>query len=182
MDRWFSMMGAWPLLGSMAGAFVPILVVIYVVARWRGYREGASDPQLGPKLAFSVFRWLGLQLLLAGAAIAGYGLLGAGDDRGTALRVAAAVLVPALLVAGANEVAYRRTNHREQPMVGRMFAGVSLVQTGLIATLALVVACQVSFAREVDGDAARTAWSVAVVYGVAWLAQARALAASQPPR
>src|SRR5438552_2061302 len=110
MDHYLTFAGLLPLVGGMGGAVVPTLVTIYVVARWRGYRDGVSDPQLGRKLAAAVFCWLGLQLLLAGLAVLGYALFGAGDDRGSAIRVGAALILPALVVGGANLAALQRTN------------------------------------------------------------------------
>jgi hypothetical protein len=175
MERMLTMMG-WPLLGSMAGGLVPVLLTLYVVARWRATQDGVTDPQLGLKLAYAMFRWVGLQLFLAGLSIGCYAVFAGGNDEGTALRVAAAVIFPALLVGGFNELAYRSTNHRERPTVGRMLAGLSLIQTGIVATIALVIACQLSFTKDPDSEAVGTAWSVASVYGIAWIAQGFALA------
>jgi hypothetical protein len=165
-----------PLIGSMVGGFVPVVLTLYVVARWRTSQEGAVDPQLGLKLAFGLFRWIGLQLLLAGFSIGGYALFAGGNDKQTSLRIALATVVPGLLVGAANELAYRRTNHVERPTVGRMLNGMGLVQTGIVATVALVVACQLTFLKEPDADAMGTAWSVATVYGIAWIVQSFAAA------
>jgi len=175
MDHLFTFAGVLPFMGGFGGAVVPTLVTIYVVARWRGYREGIDDPQLGRKLAAAVFCWLALQLLLAGLSVLGYAVVGGADDREPAMRIAAALVLPALLVGGLNLAALRRTNHVERPLVVRMVAGLSLIQTGIVATLALVLACVLSLLKEPDASAAGTAWSVAAVYGVAWAAQGRSL-------
>jgi hypothetical protein len=180
VERTLTMMG-WPLIGSLAGGLVPVLLTLYVVARWRSAtQDGGPDGQLGLKLAFALFRWIGLQLVLAGLSIGCYAGFAGGSDKETGLRIAAAVILPGLLIGGANEVAYRRTNHRERPIVGRMMAGVSLIQTGVVATIALVIACQLSLLRDPDAEAVGTAWSVAAVYGIAWLAQGWAVARPRP--
>src|SRR5262249_39135728 len=119
MDHLFTFAGVLPFMGGLGGAVVPSLVTIYIVARWRGYREGVDDPQLGRKLAAAVFCWLALQLLLAGLSVLGYALVGGVDDRELAVRIAAALILPALLVGGLNLAALRRTNHAERPVVGR---------------------------------------------------------------
>ena len=176
---------------SLLSALLPLLlfapVVVYVVARWRTYREGPGpDPQLGWKTAIAFFKLLALQLALAGLYCLVDGVLrGEERGRGELLRLAVGLLVPAALVYGAHHAAGQRTNALEQPIAPRLFAGVGLMLTGLVAFGALVAGCVLLFQKHVGEGDLRQAWSLAVVYGVAWATQgvafARGLPGAPPP-
>ena len=149
-------------------------MVVYVVARWRAYREGASaDPQLGLKTAVAMFLTLAFQALLVGGFVLAWAVFTdqGSDGRSDLMRQAFALLVPAGLVFAAHFVLLQRTNALSLPLVPRMFAGVSLIVTGLIGFIALLMLFQVLFKRGDAGEEGRTALAAALVYTSAWVVQ-----------
>jgi len=163
----FAMMFLMPYI--MAFSLLPI--VIYIVARWRQARDGHHDPQLGLKVALAFFRLLAFQVCLAGLWAMVYAVV-AKSDSGEIFRVAGGLLLPGLMVLGAHHVAMQRTNDAVLPMPARMFAGLNLIQTGIIGFLALVAAFVVTLQKDAPGDALRFVWSLVAVYTVAWAALA----------
>lgn len=164
----------WTVQGVI-GPFVSLVtmlpVVIYVVARWRGYREGAPhDPHLGIKVALSFFRIIAYQVALAGLFLLVYGMLTdlKDDAQEAIMRTAAGLLVPGLLIYVSHWVALSKTNHEALPGVTRMFAGLSLVQTGIVGFIALIMACVIFFQEGDAGEPGRVAWAMVMVYVVAW--------------
>jgi hypothetical protein len=152
--------------------FLPALV--YIVARWRTYREAApADAQLGLKTALSFFSTLSFQTALLGGFLFLYGLFTKGGEsmRGDLMRTAFGVLVPSLLVYGAHFVAMQRTNAVELPLVGRMFSGVSLMQTGFVGFIALILGFVTLFSKGESGDMGRMVLAMVLVYTVAWAVQ-----------
>jgi hypothetical protein len=155
-----------------AGLWVGMLV--YVVARWRTYREAqAADPQLGLKTVLSLFQVVAFQLALYGAFTFFWALFTSegSEGRGALLREAFALLVPAGLVYGAHFVALQRTNAAALPLVPRMFAGVSLVVTGLIGFAALVALFKGLFAKGEAGEPLRRSLAAVLVYPITWAFQ-----------
>jgi uncharacterized membrane protein len=148
-------------------------MIVYIVARWRTYREaGAPDPQLGLKTALAMFLTLAYQALLLGGFLLLSSLFTKYDEsRGEGVRVAFGVLVPAGLVFAAHWVALARTNAAELPLVPRLFAGVSLVITGIAGFVALIALFTTLFGRGEGGELLRKALAGALVYSVAWVVQ-----------
>jgi hypothetical protein len=149
-------------------------VIVYVIARWRSYRENvAPDPQLGLKTAISMFLTVAYQALLMGGALLLWALFtkSGSDGRGDLLRKAFGVLVPSALVFAAHFVALARTNAVQLPLVPRLFAGVSLIVTGLIGFVALLMLFGQLFARGEAGEELRIALAAVLVYASAWVAQ-----------
>jgi hypothetical protein len=148
-------------------------MVVYIVARWRTYREaGAPDPQLGLKTAIAMFLTLSYQALLLGGFLLFSSLFTKYDDgRGEGVRLAFGVLVPAGLVFGAHWVALARTNAAELPLVPRLFAGVSLVITGIAGFVALIALFTTLFGRGEGGELLRRALAGVLVYATAWVIQ-----------
>ena len=148
-------------------------MVVYLVARWRTYREaGAADPQLGLKTALAMFQTLSYQALLLGGFLLFSSLFTKYDDgRGDGVRLAFGVLVPAGLVFGAHWVALARTNAVELPLVPRLFAGVSLIITGIAGFVALLALFTTLFGRGEGGEGLRKALAGVLVYSVAWVVQ-----------
>jgi hypothetical protein len=167
--------------GTLGAFLVPMLavsfflpVVIYLVVRWRTYREGLpGDPHLGFKTALAFFQTTAYQVALLGVFLFVYGLLTKGGDntRGDLIRTAFGLLVPSLLVYFAHMVAMSRTNAVQLPLVPRMFAGLSLVHTGVIGFFGLDLAFVSLLSRGESGEAGRIAWSLVIVYTVAWVVQ-----------
>jgi hypothetical protein len=165
------MLGSTAFLAPILGVLPMLGTVIYVVARWRSYRDGLPpDPQLGFKTAMHFFMVLGFQLLLLGAFLLVWGIFKKGPS-GEAMRTAAALVVAGGIVFGAHMVGLTRTNDQSFPLVGRMFAGLCLIITGLIATMGLTMALIALFSKGDSGDVGRGAWSATIVYGIAWAVQ-----------
>lgn len=184
----FEMMGiaaaGW-VIAPVIGILFWIPALIYVVARWRTYREGHSDAQLGLKVVMSLFKIVSYQMALGGLFLLVYALMSDAPDetQETVLRTAGGMLLPSIIVYGIHFYAYNRTNHREMPTVDRLFGGVNLLITGLIAFGALIVACQLLFQKKSDAEHARLAWSFVITYSLAWLGQGLLFArlATLPP-
>jgi hypothetical protein len=173
-------MGDFMFIGSavqVAGPLVTLLlwlpVILYIVARWRTYREGVTDNQLGLKVALSFFKIAAYQISLAGLFLLVYALMSDApiETQEQILRAAGGLLVPGLLVYGAHYYAYNHTNHRELTTVDRLFAGVNLLQTGLIGFASLLTACILVFQKNIDDETERLAWSLVIVYVLAWIVQ-----------
>jgi len=172
-------------MGLMSGAvgliFVPIValsfflpMVVYIVARWRTYREAApADMHLGLKTAIAFFTTLSFQTALLGGFLFFYGLFTKGGEsmRGELMRSAFGVLLPSLIVYGAHFVAMQRTNAAELPLIGRMFAGVSLIQTGFLGFAALILAFVTLFSKGEAGEMGRFVLALVLVYTSAWVIQ-----------
>ncbi len=147
-------------------------VVIYIVARWRTYRDyGGGDPHLGMKVALCVFRIAAFQLLLAGGFMMLYGLLTTmnGEARTSIFRLAGGLFIPGLLVFAAHTVALHATNFQRMPAVVRMFDGINMVQTGLTGFIALTLASVLMLQKDVPSEMNRLAWSLVLVYLPAWI-------------
>jgi hypothetical protein len=162
---------------QVAGPILTVLlwlpVILYLVARWRTYEEGLNDNQLGLKVALSFFKVAAYQISLAGLFLLVYALMSdsPGEAQEQILRTAAGLLVPGLIVYGAHFYAYNHTNHREIPTVDRLFAGVNLLQTGLVGFVSLLVACFLLFQKDIPDETERLVWSLVIVYSLAWIVQ-----------
>ena len=152
---------------------VALPVVIYIVARWRTYRDyGGGDPHLGAKVAICVFRIASFQLLLAGGFLLVYGLMTTmdGEARTNILRLAGGLFIPGLVVFAAHTVALHSTNFESMPAVVRMFNGVNMVQTGITGFVSLVLVSVLMLQKDVPSEMNRMAWSLLLVYLPAWIA------------
>ncbi len=160
-------------LGPIVMLMTWLPVILYVVARWRTYREGLNDTQLGLKVALSFFKIIAYQLSLAGLFLLVYALMSdAPDDaQEKVLRTAGGLLVPGMLIYGFHFYAYNQTNHREVPTVDRLFAGVNLLQTGVIGMIATVSGFYLLFQKNIADETERLVWSGVLVYVLAWLVQ-----------
>ena len=169
----------------MVATWMP--VILYIVARWRTYREGLNDTQLGLKVALSFFKVISYQLSLAGLFLLVYAVMSdAPDDtQEMILRTAGGFLVPGLLLYGIHFYAYNQTNHREIPTVDRLFAGVNLLNTGIIGMISLVAGFYLLFQKNIADEIERLVWSGVLVYSLAWLVQgllfARSSTIAPPP-
>ena len=172
---------------SMMNTFIaPIIsvavatpVIIYIVARWRSYRDGGPpDPQIGIKVAISWFRLASYQLLLAGGFLLVFALIGDLGERGREelMRVAGGILFPGAIIYAAHHIAIGFTNARERPSVVRMFAGLNLIQTGIVGFTALILVGIFLFQKHTPKEPNRMAWSLVLVYVPAWCAQGSMLA------
>jgi hypothetical protein len=164
---------------GMAGVMMmPVLVVsglfpliLYVIARWRSYREakmGAPfDPQVGIKTALNFFLLAGFQVLLLGLFMIVNAII---TDAGKGeLRVGAALAIAGGIILGVHFWALTRTNQDAFPMVGRMFSGLNMVETGVVGMIALVMTLVAILSEGDFGDFGKTALSLLLVYGTAWV-------------
>lgn len=172
-------------LGPIAMVATWMPVILYVIARWRTYREGLNDNQLGLKVALSFFKIIAYQLSLAGLFLLVYALMSdAPDDtQEQILRSAGGLLVPGMLIYGFHFYAYNQTNHRETPTVDRLFSGVNLLQTGVIGMVATIAGFYLLFQKNVSDETERLVWSAVLVYVLAWFVQGLlfARASTTPP-
>jgi len=173
MQRYMMMSAMNIFVSPIVTVAVALPVVIYIVARWRTYRDyGGGDPHLGAKVALCVFRIAAFQLLLAGGFLVLYGLMTTmdGEARTNILRLAGGLFIPGLLVFAAHTVALHATNAESMPAVVRMFNGINMVQTGLMGFVALTLACILMLQKDVPSEMNRMAWSLVLVYVPAWIA------------
>ena len=171
-------MGIGEMLGfGMAGMMLPAMMMsamiplaVYVVARWRTNKEHEqADQQLGLKTAFWFFRVLGFQVGLLGLYLSVYAII-AEHGKGDIFRTAAGLLLPGAMLFGVFSYLLTRTNDRLFPIPGKMLAGFNLVSTGLIASVAAIMAFEVTLQKHMPGELKRIAWSMMVVYVGAWAA------------
>jgi hypothetical protein len=159
------------LVGSVISTSFALALVVYLVARWRSYRENlAPDAHLGLKTALGLFSLLAFQIGIYGVATFVWGLVTSqeGDGRGDIMREAFGLLVPAAGVYAVHYFTLLRTNAAVQPLVPRLFAGVNLLMTGVIAFAVLLVAFGTLFERGESGEPGRRVLGLALVYPLAW--------------
>lgn len=172
--RMFGLLGMLaPMVGMLLFASLWGVVILYVIARWRYHRAGIVDNQLGLKFVLHMFRLHGYQLVLLGAFLMLYSVLAKGnsDMRSPIWRAALGFLTAGGVVFGAHTVLLTKTNQAEQPLVGRLYGGLSLMITGLIAMIGLIAGTQALFAKGDMGNEGRGFWSLVFVYGAAWVVQ-----------
>jgi len=146
-------------------------LVIYPIARWKLHREQSTDNQLGLKTALHYFRMTGFQLLLLGAVMLIYAVIGKANDKGDLYRAAFGFIVPSAIVLGVHQMLLPKTNDAQYPAVHRLFMGYNLLVVGLFGFTALVIGCQVLFAKNTGrGDEGRLLFAAVLVYCGAWAA------------
>lgn len=145
-------------------------LVIYPIARWKLHREQSTDNQLGLKVALHYFRMTAFQLLLLGAVVLIYAVIGKGSAKGDIYRAAFGFLVPSGIVLGVHTMLVGRTNDAQYPAVHRLFMGYNLLVVGLFGFAALVAGTQALFAKGSAGDPGRLLFAGVLVYCGAWAA------------
>jgi len=153
--------------GAIAAA-----LVLYVTARWRAYRDGIVDSQLGMKVALSFFAVIAFQLVLFGTTLLLYALLSGGtsDARGSLFRHGLALFVAGGVVLATHLALLARTNQARYPQVRRLADGFNLLATGVLGFGALVLAFESLFRRGSSHEVGRIAGAAVLVYGTAWAA------------
>jgi hypothetical protein len=172
--RMFGLLGMLaPMVGMLLFASLWGVVILYVIARWRYHRAGTVDNQLGLKFVLHMFRLHGYQLVLLGAFLMLFSILAKGNSRHALADLARRAGLPHRggVVFGAHTVLLTKTNQAEQPLVGRLYGGLSLMITGLIAMIGLIAGTQALFAKGEMGNEGRGFWSLVFVYGAAWVVQ-----------
>lgn len=159
---------------AVAVILIPLVMfgpmVLYIIARWRAHRAGTVDPQLGIKFAMHLFATSALYVVLAGAAILVFTVIGPGPSsaKGEMYRVAFALMVPAGIVLGVHLMMIKRTNDQEMPSVRRLFLGYNLIVIGSMGFFSLLFAFQMLFAKGNTHGMGHLAGSLVVVYCTAW--------------
>lgn len=169
-----SMMISQMILGPVIMVSVLLPITIYIIARWRAYREDmAPDPQIGLKVAICWFKIAAYQLLLSASFILLYTIIADLPEFASKhmYRMGAGMALPAAVLFAAHIVALRKTNSEQHPSVDRMFSGVSLVQTGLLAFAGLMIGGILLFQENTPKEINRLALAIILVYGSAWLIQ-----------
>lgn len=166
----FAMMLWLPML--MIAAFLPVL--LYLVARWRQQKAGVADEHLGIKCGLGVFRVISLQIVLAGVWLFVFSILADGDNEDLT-RTAFGLILPGGIILGLASMLVQRTNDAYMPMPTRLFRGWEMVQTGLSASMALVVAFVITVQEDPPDEALKAMWSMVAVYGTAWGLMLRSL-------
>jgi hypothetical protein len=177
IDTPFRMMGLFSMLAPMMAMLVFAslwgVVILYAIARWRHHRAGTSDPQLGLKFALHLFRFHGYHLLLAGGFALVYSVLlkGNSHERSSAYRAGFGFIAAGGLVYGLHTMVLQKSNQVRFPLVGRLFAGLNLIVTGMTGLVVIVIGFQMLFGKDSTGDAGRALWSMTLVYVTAWVVQ-----------
>jgi hypothetical protein len=173
MSPWQMMQMAGPMMFVLPMLLWLVVIgplVLYPIARWKLHREGGVDNQLGIKTALHYFRMIAFQLLLAGAVMLVYAVIGKGSDKGDLYRAAFGFLVPAGIVFGVHTMFVARTNDVQYSGVHRLFMGYNLLVVGLLGFVALVIGFQALFAKGNIGDVGRLLFAAVLVYCGAWAA------------
>jgi len=159
------------MFSHVISGLVTVPIVIYVVARWRTYRDQQiDDPHLGLKVALLFFRNAAFQLALVAGFLLVLGIMTDGDGgREQLLRSGGGLLVPSLLIYGIHAALLQRTNFQALPSAVRMFDGVNLVATGVPGMIGLAFAMFLLFQQGVPDELHRIAWSVVLVFVPAWV-------------
>jgi hypothetical protein len=155
---------------ALAMAIVPI--VLYLVARSRAKSDPFPDGQVGLKFALAYFKTISFHTMLAGGVILVFALLMKGNDKSPVYRTGFGFLVPATIVYIVHLLAIGRTNHAEHPTVHRMFAGWSLLVSGIVGFAGFMLVAQTLFQKGSSGEPGRFAWALFLVYSSAWIVQA----------
>lgn len=152
---------------------VMLPVIIYVVARWRAKDDSAPDPHLGMKVAISMFKLSSFHLVLAAAFIMLLTLLVDMPEfvSEQMMRLGAGLALPGTIIFVIHEYALKQTNSEQRPSVARMFAGVSLVQSGMLAFTGLVLGGVVLFQKNPPEELGRASLALLLIYGTAWAMQ-----------
>ncbi len=157
---------------------VMLPIIIYVIARWRTYRDdSAPDPQLGLKVAICWFKIAAYHLLLSAGFILLYTIIADLPEYASKhmMRLGAGMALPAALIFAVHVFALKQTNSEQRPSVRRMFSGVSLMQSGLIAFSGLMLGGILLFQEDTPKELNRLALTMVLVYGTAWALQGASL-------
>jgi hypothetical protein len=154
----------------MMVTFVPL--TLYLLARWRDGKQPTADPQLGLKIALGFFSFIGLQTLLGGTTVLFSTMIseGSSDGRSSIYRAAFGLIVPGGIIYGLHAWLLQRTNQAFFTGVKRLMLGFNFIIIGMAGFMALVLSFEALFAKGSTGGMGRTAGTMLVVYGTAWVA------------
>ena len=161
-------MGVFPFLIFYAYMIVPLAPVVYVLLKWRSYRDGSSpDPQLGIKVVLYYFKTLAYHVFLASCAVFFYGLLAGESD---AIKVGLGLLISSGILYVVHSILIQRlSNTRAFPLTARIYAGFNLIMVGLLGMVSFVITVTLLIDKGQESIKLPLAW--VVVYAIAWVYQ-----------
>jgi hypothetical protein len=171
------------IFSSMSSLVAPYLALVagfaalwlYVLVRWRMYREGVDDLRVGAKFAVLFFWVASFHLLLIGARQLGEAMIYSVSGQGTSAmyRTALGLLLPGALLTAVHTVAAHRLGACVNPRspLSSLFAGANLLFTGMMGFYYLVASSVVVTAASDGGDRVepRLIFAGAAVYIPAWI-------------
>jgi hypothetical protein len=160
------------LVFPIAVAIVVSPIVLYLVARSRAKLDPFPDQQLGLKFAIGYFKSIAFHASLVGGVVIVFAILMKGSEKSPVYRTGFGIFIPAIGVYLVHLIGLTRTNQGEHPMVGRLLAGWSLLVSGIIGFVALMLVSQTVFQKGSSGETGRLAWALFLIYGSAWVVQA----------
>jgi hypothetical protein len=160
------------LVFPIAVAIIVSPLVLYLVARSRAKLDPFPDAQLGLKFAIGYFKSIAFHASLVGGVVIVFAILMKSSEKSPVYRTGFGIFVPAIGVYLVHMIGLTRTNQGEHPMVGRLLAGWSLLVSGIIGFVALMLVSQTVFQKGSSGETGRLAWALFLVYGSAWVVQA----------
>ncbi len=116
-------------------SIIPPAVAVYILIKWRAYRDGAvNDPLLGAKTLFYFFRTIAYQILLLGTALIFYAVLNAEFDN------EAKIGLGLFTGGGLIFLLFHFLRHRllNAELVKRVFNGFNLIVAGIIAMISMI--------------------------------------------
>ncbi|MBL4633139.1 MAG: hypothetical protein JKY56_04660 [Kofleriaceae bacterium] len=122
-------------VGPMVMIAVWLPIIVYILVRVRDSREQAPDIHVGIKVIACWFQLAAVQILLLGTVILFYSIIESSEE----WRIGAGLMVPALVIYGVLHLSLSATNTVERPNARRMFCGINLAYTGVIAFIGLIV-------------------------------------------
>ena len=181
MDMAFAFI--YPVAGWTFYILMPLAPFIYLVLRWRAYKEQSpADPQLGLKTLLYYFRTMSYHLILVGEFCLLYGLMEE-SSRWIMLRMSAAMFLGGGLIYGFHVFwLVKHTNTTEFPNVARLYNGFNALMCGLVGMGALVSCLGALLAEEPVWEVFKVGAALFVVYGSAWFAQTTLLIRRSPAR
>jgi hypothetical protein len=163
-----TLLGVFPFFIFYAYLIVPLAPVVYVLLKWRSYRdETPLDPKLGMKVVLYYFKTLAYHVFLASLAVLFYGLLSSESD---AIEAGLGLLLSSGILYLIHTVLIQRlSNTREFPLTARIYTGFNLIIVGLLGMISFVITVTLLFDKGLKSI--KLPLACLVVYMMAWAFQ-----------
>lgn len=148
--------------------YASLLLILYLVARWRDSRETTPDPELGYKFGLNLFLIVSYNILIIVASVLLYSFIDwmfSGFNRSfmyTAFRATGGLIVPGLVLLFGVRALLKKTNQESYPGVGRLFSGLIWLSVSITAVGAFVFLCQMLFQLPYGGRIDTHMWAMVV--------------------